>query len=287
MTLSRRPLTPVFGLELRGLDLRQPLDDARFAEIRAAVDEAGVVLIPGQILDNAQQLAFTARFGPIEGLQINRHRTRRRIAEATVTDISNLDADGDLLDPDGPSSRFSKGNQLWHADMSYLPQGSAQSVLSAKEVVPEGGTTEWADMAAAYDALPLGRRRLVDGLKAEHSLMFSRRRLGYTEFSDEERIRFAPYPQPLVHTHPQTGRRFLLIGSHAGRIVGMGDDEGAALLDELLAFATQERFVYAHRWAVADLVIWDNRRVQHRGRPADPRHRRVMHRTAVQGDLVG
>jgi alpha-ketoglutarate-dependent 2,4-dichlorophenoxyacetate dioxygenase len=140
-------------------------------------------------------------------------------------------------------------------------------------------------MAAAYDALPSGRRAELDKLMVEHSLMFSRARLDFTEFTDEERVRFEPTIHPLVRTHPVTGRRLLYIGSHAGLVRGMDEASGAALLDELLEFATQDRFVYRHRWAVGDLVIWDNRRTLHRGRPADPSYRRVMHRTAVRGDL--
>ncbi len=282
MTLDQRALAPAFGLELRGVDLRRPIDDARFAEIRAAVDAAGVVLIPGQLLDDAQQLAFTARFGPVEALELNPQRAPRRLA---LTDISNLDADGELLDPDAPGARFSRGNQLWHADMSFLSRGAAQSMLSAKEIAPDGGGTEWADMAAAHDALPAPRRAVLAELVVEHSVMFSRARIGYTDFTDDERRRFAPIAHPLVRTHPVTGRRFLYIGGHAGRVRGMAEAAGRALLDELLDFAVQDRFVYRHRWAVADLVIWDNRRTLHRGRPADPTLRRVMRRTAVSGDL--
>jgi alpha-ketoglutarate-dependent 2,4-dichlorophenoxyacetate dioxygenase len=281
--LTQIPLRPC-GIELRGIDLRSSPEQQQFKEIQEAIDEHGIVLMPGQLIDDDAQLAFTALFGELEDLRVNRTR-ERRINKEGVVDISNLGADGNVLPPDAVASRFSRANQLWHADMSYVARGAAQSILCAKQIVPDGGETEWADMAAAYEALPSHERERLSELTVEHSLMFSRARLGFTEFTQEERERFAPVQHPLVRAHPITGRRFLYIGSHAGRIVGMDEESGRKLLDDLLNFATQERFVYRHRWAVGDLLIWDNRRTLHRGRPANPSYPRVMHRTAVRGDL--
>ena len=158
------------------------------------------------------------------------------------------------------------------------------SLLSGREVPPEGGETEYADLRGAWDALPADRRRGLPSLVAEHSFVYSRGLIGYDQFTDAERAAVPPVPQAVVRTHPATGRKSLYLGSHASHILGRPVDEGRALLRELLEFATQPQFVYRHVWRQHDLVMWDNRCVLHRGRPWDERrYRRVMHRTTVAG----
>jgi len=134
---------------------------------------------------------------------------------------------------------------------------------------PIGGHTEFADLRAGWDALDAATRERIEGLLAEHSLMFSRAKLGFTDWSEQERVAFAPVARPLVRTLPESGRRSLYLASHIGRVRGLPDDEARALVDRLVAHATDRRFTYLHRWRVGDLVMWDNRCTMHRGTPFD------------------
>jgi alpha-ketoglutarate-dependent 2,4-dichlorophenoxyacetate dioxygenase len=280
MTLHVKRLGTTFVGEVSGVDLRRPLDDATFRAVRDAFHEQAVLVFHDQRLDDEQQVAFSLRFGPLE---TSIRRERRRIERLEISDISNLDERGRMLDPADERARYNAGNQLWHTDSSFKRVPALASLLSAREVPPEGGETEYADLRAAWDALPETRRRGLEGLVAEHSIVHSRSLIGY-RFKDEERDALPPVPQALVRTHPATGRQALYLGSHASHIIGRPLDEGRALLRELLEFATQPPFVYRHHWRVGDLVMWDNRCVLHRGRPWDEaRYRRVMHRTTVAG----
>jgi alpha-ketoglutarate-dependent 2,4-dichlorophenoxyacetate dioxygenase len=177
---------------------------------------------------------------------------------------------------------FQLANRIWHTDSSFKHLPAYASMLYARSIPPVGGHTEFADERAAYDALPDDAKRRLDGLVAEHSIFNSRARLGYTNFSDEERRGLPQVPQVLVRTLADTGRKSLYLASHAGRIFGMGEAEGRALIDELVAHATQRQFVYTHRWRVNDLVIWDNRCTMHRGTEFDDlRWKRDVQRATV------
>lgn len=150
---------------------------------------------------------------------------------------------------------------------------------------PEGGNTEFADMRAAYDALPEAVKVQIDGLSCAHSIWHSRVLAGASPQSirDDERAAMPGAVQPLVRTHARTGRKSLVLASHIERVTGLSDEQGRALIDQLTKFALQDRFIYSHRWSVGELVIWDNRCTMHRGTPFDDkRYRRDMRRTTVQ-----
>ena len=136
-------------------------------------------------------------------------------------------------------------------------------------------------MRAAWDALDAEMQALCEPLVCEHSQLFSRATLGFSDFTDDERRRFAPVQQRLVRRHPVTGRKSLFLASHAGAIVGWPVPEARAFLRELIEHATQRKFVYAHVWRQWDLVMWDNRVTMHRARPYDHTQVRDMHRTTV------
>ncbi|MEK9721021.1 MAG: TauD/TfdA family dioxygenase, partial [Quisquiliibacterium sp.] len=185
---------------------------------------------------------------------------------------------------------FQMGNRLWHTDSSFKHPSGYASLLYARSIAPIGGHTQFADLRAAWDALPEPTKARVQGLIGEHSLVYSRRRLGFTQFTDEERLAFAPFARPLVRTLPETGRQNLYLASHIGRIRGLTDEQAEALVAELIEHATQRRFVYTHRWRVGDLVMWDNRCTMHRGTEFDDlRWRRDMHRatTSDRPDAFG
>jgi alpha-ketoglutarate-dependent 2,4-dichlorophenoxyacetate dioxygenase len=177
---------------------------------------------------------------------------------------------------------YKAGNRLWHTDSSFKFRPGLCSLLYARTVVPLVRYTEFADKRAAYDALPAEMKARLEGLVAEHSIATSRQRSGFTSFSNEEAKRLPPVPQALVRTIPQSGRKSLYVASHAGRILGMPDAEGRALIDELIAHVTQRQFVHAHRWRPRDLVMWDNRCTLHRGTDFDDlRWVRDMRRATV------
>jgi alpha-ketoglutarate-dependent 2,4-dichlorophenoxyacetate dioxygenase len=153
-------------------------------------------------------------------------------------------------------------------------------------VASEGGNTEFADMRAGYDALDDKTRALIDDMVCEHSLMYSRGSMGFTELTDDERAMMKPVRQRLVRTHPVTGRKSLYLSSHAGNIVGWLVPESRDLLRDLNEHATQHAFVYVHRWRQYDLVMWDNRQTMHRVRRFDETQPRDMRRTTVAGDAM-
>jgi alpha-ketoglutarate-dependent 2,4-dichlorophenoxyacetate dioxygenase len=271
-----------FVARVSGLDLSKPLDDGAFTQVRDAFHHYAVLVFPEQRISDDQQIAFSERFGPLE-VSIRKDRPRR-IANPRVSDISNVDERDRVFDPDDERAIYNAGNRLWHSDSSFKRVPAMASLLSGREVPPEGGETEYADLRAAWDALPVDRQRGLEGLVAEHSFVYSRGLIGYDQFTDAERAEVPPVPQAVVRTHPATGRKALYVGSHASHILGRPVEESRALLLELLEFATQPRFVYSHAWRQHDLVMWDNRCVLHRGRPWDERrYRRVMHRTTVAG----
>ena len=278
-------VTPVQGdfvARLTGLDLSKPLDDGDFGQVRDAFNRYAVVVFPEQPLTDDEQIAFSERFGPME-VSIRKDR-QRRIENPRVSDISNVDERDRVFDPDDERAIYNAGNRLWHSDSSFKRVPAMASLLSGREVPPEGGETEYADLRGAWDALPADRRRGLEALVAEHSFVYSRGLIGYDQFTDAERAAVPPVQQAVVRTHPATGRKSLYLGSHASYIIGRPVEEGRALLRDLLDFATQPQFVYRHVWRRHDLVMWDNRCALHRGRPwEERRYRRVMHRTTVAG----
>jgi alpha-ketoglutarate-dependent 2,4-dichlorophenoxyacetate dioxygenase len=281
MALSLRRLHPLFGVEIGGVDTAKPLDDAAFAEIRAAFEEYSLVVLRGQTHDDDTQVAFSRRFGPLETTVKANPAGGSYFARQSNLDVKT----GDVIPPEDKRMVYQKGNYLWHTDSSFKRVPALCSLLSGRVVPPDGGNTDFAAMRAAYDALPEAMKRKIDGLVAEHSFAYSRGLIDPNVLSDEEKAEAPPVRQALVRTNPVNGRKAIYIGAHASHIVGWPVDEGRALIKELTGFATQERFCYAHRWREGDLVIWDNRSLLHRATAYDGvRHKRLMQRTTVAGD---
>jgi alpha-ketoglutarate-dependent 2,4-dichlorophenoxyacetate dioxygenase len=282
-TLRITPLHPLFAARAEGLDLRRPLNAGEVAAITAAMDRYAVLVFPGQHFEGDQQLAFGRHFGEVEDVPTLVDQGRRRLADNRVNDISNLGVDGNILPADDRRRMFNLGNLLWHSDSSFKPVPAQYSMLHARVIPPEGGETEFADMRAAWDALPEKMQARVRDLVCEHSLIFSRAQLGFDEFTPEETARCAPVPQRLVRRHPGSGRLSLYLSAHIGRIRGWPRPEAMALIRELTEFATQREFVYSHSWTVGDLVVWDNRCTMHRGRPyEDKTYPRDMRRVTLK-----
>ncbi len=285
MTLAIRDLTPGFVGEVSGIDITAPLDPGQVAALEAGMDRYAVLVFHDQRLTDEQQMAFTRNFGAIEearGGNITRPE-EQRLAKG-MNDVSNLGQDNRPLARDDRRRLFNLGNQLWHSDSSFRAIPAKYSLLSCRLPATSGGNTEFADMRAAYDALDEATRAEIAPLICEHSLIYSRGSLGFTELSEAERAAFRPVRQSLVRTHPVSGRTSLYLSSHIGTIVGWPRPEAMAFIRDLAEHATEPRFVYAHRWRQWDLVMWDNRQTMHRVRRFDDRQPRDMRRTTVAGD---
>jgi alpha-ketoglutarate-dependent 2,4-dichlorophenoxyacetate dioxygenase len=287
MPISIREITPVFAAEVSGVDITRPLSRENVAAIDAGMDRYAVLVFHDQRLTDDTQRQFTRNFGTLEaspGGHIATVADRRLPLD--MQDASNLDQDQKPLARDDRRRMFNLGNRLWHSDSSYRAVPAKYSLLSGRIVVDRGGHTELADMRAAYDALDDETKAEIEDLVCEHSLMFSRGSLGFTEMSEQERTMFRPVRQCLVRTHPITGRRSLFLSAHAGGIVGWPVPEARAFLRDLVEHATQPRFVYSHRWRQWDLVMWDNRQTMHRVTRFDETQVRDMRRTTVAGDAM-
>ena len=289
MPLSVRPIDSLersfFGGEVSGIDLTVRLAQADVQAIHAGMDRYGVLVFHDQALDDEQQIAFSRQLGALEQATGDIGEAHGRRVGMDMNDISNLDRHGELLPRDDRKRLFGLGNQLWHSDSSFKEIPAGYSLLSARRIPLTGGNTEFADMRAAYDALDKATQAEVRDLICSHSQVYSRGLLGFDDFTDAERQKWAPVRQRLVRRHPTTGRLSLYLSSHAGAIETWPVPEARAFLRELTEHATQQQFVYAHVWKQWDLVMWDNRVTMHRGRRYAPLEVRDMRRTTLTGEV--
>jgi alpha-ketoglutarate-dependent 2,4-dichlorophenoxyacetate dioxygenase len=281
MDLAATALHPLFGAQITEVDLGKPIDETIKRAIERAMDKYAVCVLPGQVLKDEQQIAFSLLYGPLASPSLGIARGAR-IQHENILDISNLDENGGILRENDVRSSFRRVTQLWHTDLSFRQRSAIWSMLHAKVIPPAGGDTEFTDTRAAYDALPVAMKRRLESLVAEHSLWHSSAKSGgYTPTEDEQRA-VPPARHKLVQRHPGSARNALYISSHGSHIIGMPFEEGRTLLSELIEFATQPQFVYRHKWHVGDLVIWDNRCTMHRATPfAATEHVRDMRRTSI------
>ena len=289
VAFTTEQIDPCFAAVVEGLDLREPLSRQDAAAIHAAMDIYAVLVFHNQHLTDEQHLSFSRGLGELEdasgpGTSVRLIAREDYRLPTTFADVSNLDKDQQVMALDDDRRLFAIGNRLWHSDSSFKVVPAKYSLLRALAIPSRGGNTEFADMRAAYDALDAAAQREAEDLTCEHSLMYSRLQLGFTDFTETERQNFKPVRQRLVRIHPSTGRKSLFLGAHAGQIVGWPTAEAMGYLRDLIEHATQRRFVYAHTWHVGDLVIWDNRRTMHRGRAFPQNEPRDMRRTTLVGE---
>jgi len=285
MDAEIRQLHPLFVGEVSGMDLSQPVDAATVRAIWEAIDRYAVLVFHDQQLSDEQLRDFAGKFGQLEIGRSAAEGGKRRLALPEIGDISNLDESGQLRDRNDRRRLDSLGNRIWHTDASYMPVPVVLGILHAVAVPPAsalgGGQTEFADMRAAYDALPQIMQDEIDGLVAEHDIFWSRGQIGFTNFLPGEREKYPPSQQRLVRRHRGSKRNSLYLSAHASHIVGWPVPEGRILLYDLNLHATRPEFVYSHNWQVGDLVIWDNRCTMHRGRPHDDTHARDLRRATT------
>jgi alpha-ketoglutarate-dependent 2,4-dichlorophenoxyacetate dioxygenase len=282
MALEFHPLHPSFVAEARGIDLRAVHDEPTLAAIRAGMARYGVLVFREQPFTDAEQLAFARRFdGALHEKTGISALAKSRFGNEALTDISNVDENGAILDTEDRRRMYGLGNRLWHTDASFEEPPGRYSLLSARVIPAVAADTEFADTRSAWDALADEEKVRLAGLTVHHSIAYSRQVLGF-EFSAEEAERLRGAVQPLVQVLPDSGRKALYLAAHASRIVEWPVPEGRLLLRDLIEHATQPRFVYRHVWRERDLVIWDNRATMHRARPFDDaRHRRELRRVTT------
>lgn len=277
-TLQLEPLDATFGALVRGVEIRS-LDDATFAALHAAWLDYALLIFPGQFLTRDEQNAFASRFGNLE---------------FSAVPISNISKDGTVHSAPGDDVvKAMRGNEGWHHDSTYMALQAKGAVFTAEIVPTEGAATGWADMAAAFDALDADTATLVQGLSAYHSLYYSQGRAGYLPSKQNDKGGYDGYGyhdgepslRPLVKIHPETGRANLIIGRHAYGIPGLDPAESEQLLDRLVDEACQVPRIYHHQWEVGDAVVWDNRRLMHRGTPFDMTQPRRMWHTRIAGEV--
>jgi alpha-ketoglutarate-dependent 2,4-dichlorophenoxyacetate dioxygenase len=282
MALTFRQLHPHFVAEVSPVDLRQVRDPETLAEIRTGMDTYAVLVFHNQPLANDEHLAFAQRFdGQLHTKTGISALQKSRLGNEALGDISNLDENGEIQQANDRRRMYGLGNRLWHTDASFQDPPGRYSLLSAKIIPAIGADTEFADMRAAYDALPPEMKAQLEGLRVHHSIAHSRQILGF-EFSQEEQATLKGAVHPLIRTLPRSRRKSLYVASHASRIIDWPVPEGRLLLRELMEHATQPEFVHRHVWREGDLVIWDNRATMHRARPfADTTYRRELRRVTT------
>jgi taurine dioxygenase len=268
------------GAEVIGLDLSLPLSQEDFIRIHRAHLDHHVLVFRDQRITPAQQIAFSRRFGPLQIHVLNQFGLANH---PEVLIVSNVVENGKPIG-------LGDAGHFWHSDLSYKDKPSLGSMLHAQELPSEGGDTLFANMHAAYDALPAHLRDAIEGLSAEHTYLaryaeLQKRSPWRPNLTPEQIAQVKPVVHPVVRTHPETGRRALFVSEHfTTRIVGVSESESRELLDALFAHSVQPEFVYRHRWAERDMVFWDNRSLMHLAAGTPDHLRRRLYRTTIEGD---
>lgn len=274
-----RKLGKTFVAEASGFDLTRKLTPAQVAQIESSIGEYGVLVFHDQPMDQAQQDAFILQFGPERAPLFKEVSTRSK----TLIDVGTVDDEGNPIGKDTLQGAYNLANRLWHTDGTFLELPIRLTGLLARELPPVPPPTEYANMRAAWDALPAERQAELEGLRVIHHVLRSREQVGFTadKFTPETLRILPPVSQPLVRVHPVNGRKSLYLASHASHIDGWPLEKGRALILELIAFATQPQFTYSHDWRKDDFVLWDDRWTMHRATPYDGPHPRKMRQCAV------
>jgi taurine dioxygenase len=275
-----RPFDAPCGAEVIGLDLSRPLAEADFARIHRAHLDHHVLVFRDMAITPAQQVAFSRRFGPLQRHVLSNFALP---GHPEVLVISNIKENGRPIG-------LGDAGAYWHSDLSYLPRPSLGSMLHAQELPAEGGDTLFANQHRAWDTLPAALREAVEGRHAEHWYLckyaeLQRRNPWRPDLTQAQIDAVPPVAQPIVRTHPETGRRALFVSEHfTTRVLGVPEDESRALLAELFAHTTRDELVYRHRWQPGDMVFWDNRSLMHLAGGTPDHLRRRLNRTTIEGD---
>ena len=290
MIIKTREQFPDFVGFISDIDLKTSLSDLLIKEIDDAINKYAVLVFKDQNINNEDQVRFTEYFGEIEasGKTSNITKASDRRLPTELADVSNLDKDNNPFTINDPRRIFNLGNRLWHTDSSFKSVPAKYSLLSGRNISKEGGNTEFGDMRAAYDNLDVKDKNKIEEMICEHSLIYSRQRLGFDmvkELSSEQIKNFDPVEQPLVRQNKLTNRKTIFLSSHIGKIKNWIRPDSMCFIDDLIEHATKDEFIYVHKWVQNDLIIWDNRQTMHRARAYDDlTEHRDMRRTTVLGE---
>ena len=290
MIIKTREQFPDFVGFISDIDLKTSLSDLLIKEIDDAINKYAVLVFKDQNINNEDQVRFTEYFGKIEasGKTSNITKASDRRLPTELADVSNLDKDNNPFTVNDPRRIFNLGNRLWHTDSSFKSVPAKYSLLSGRNISKEGGNTEFGDMRAAYDNLDVKDKNKIEEMICEHSLIYSRQRLGFDmvkELSSEQIKNFDPVEQPLVRQNKLTNRKTIFLSSHIGKIKNWIRPDSMCFIDDLIEYATKDKFIYVHKWVQNDLIIWDNRQTMHRARAYDDlTEHRDMRRTTVLGE---
>ncbi len=281
------PLSKYFAAVVTDIDLSSTLNSDTIQEIKTAIADHGVLVFPNQNIDDVTQVRFTEQFGQLEiPLAFDQYAG----VHPSITRLSNVDDDDEVMEPESHHVTYMKGNLLWHTDSSFKSVPARYSLLHAREV-PDGvaageGNTEFSDCRSAWDNWEKSNSRTpkdqLRSLVCEHSIVWSRSQIIGDFFTDIEKASMPPVQRALVKRHPVTNRDNFYAGAHCSHVIGWPLEKGRQLIKEINDWSTQPAYRYSHAWRTNDLIIWDNRRVLHRGLPHNPAKRRIMHRTTVQ-----
>jgi alpha-ketoglutarate-dependent 2,4-dichlorophenoxyacetate dioxygenase len=272
------PLAGAVGARVEGVDLLAGVTAAQAGALRDALARYSVLHLPRQHVTDAAQIAFSEGFGTLEMT-----RPGADGAGSALIVLTNVGPDGAIAAPSARQVLNNRANQAWHHDSSFKPVAAKVSILSAREIPSRGGNTEFAGMRAAFAALSAEEQARLRGLVAVHDFAWSRRRVDPAMVTEAEAAEHPPVRHPVVRDENPHGPA-LYLGAHARSIDGMADEAARALIDTLMAHATQPSFTYSHAWAPGDVLVWDNRAVAHRATPfAASGERRRMVRTTVAG----
>jgi len=290
LIIKTREQFPDFVGFISDIDLKTSLSDLLIKEIDDAINKYAVLVFKDQNINNEDQVRFTQYFGKIEasGKTSNITKASDRRLPTELADVSNLDKDNNPFTINDPRRIFNLGNRLWHTDSSFKSVPAKYSLLSGRNISKEGGNTEFGDMRAAYDNLDVKDKNKIEEMICEHSLIYSRQRLGFDmvkELSSEQIKNFDPVEQPLVRQNKLTNRKTIFLSSHIGKIKNWIRPDSMCFIDDLIEYATKDEFIYVHKWVQNDLIIWDNRQTMHRARAYDDlTEHRDMRRTTVLGE---
>ena len=290
MIIKTREQFPDFVGFISDIDLKTSLSDLLIKEIDDAINKYAVLVFKDQNINNEDQVRFTQYFGKIEasGKTSNITKASDRRLPTELADVSNLDKDNNPFTINDPRRIFNLGNRLWHTDSSFKSIPAKYSLLSGRNISKEGGNTEFGDMRAAYDNLDVKDKNKIEEMICEHSLIYSRQRLGFDmvkELSSEQIKNFDPVEQPLGRQNKMTNRKTIFLSSHIGKIKNWIRPDSMCFIDDLIEYATKDEFIYVHKWVQNDLIIWDNRQTMHRARAYDDlTEHRDMRRTTVLGE---
>ena len=283
MTITVTPRHPALGAEVRGIDMHQTIDAETAQAVRDAWTRHLVLVFPDQRISDQEHVAFTRHFGEPEIF----HQTSLNLRSDRVREIflvSNVDAQGRLMQPSEPSQKQLSSSRQWHTDSSYRPMPSIGSLLHGIEISRTGGITQFINMYTVYDDLPESLRRHVEGRRARHDFSMLHRLTGAPPPTAEEQAAMPPVWHPMVRRHPVSGKKSLYISSiYNDAVEGLEGPAARRLIEELTAFSAQPKYMYRHVWEPHDVVMWDNRCTVHAVTPHDSAERRVMHRTTIVG----